>query len=115
MPLLKVGKLRLLPLPNLREAVLILTYEPHKLREGMADLIEYNIEEWIKLLEKREKEMGIDQLALFEEEKRQINGIVTHYRRNIEGRYDRRKWLCKHFSIPWQYWHQPRPGITGMI
>lgn len=114
MPLIKVGKKRLLPLLNLREAVLMLTYEPHKLKEGMADLIEHNIEEWILQLEKKEKNLGIDQLNMFEEQKRQIAGIVGHYKRNIEGRYERRKWLCKHFGLNWRMWHQPRPSPSGI-
>lgn len=93
----------------------MLTYEPQKLKEGMAEMIEYNIEEWIKELERREKDIGIDQLALFEEEKRQIAGIVGHYKRNIDGRYERRKWMCKNWGINWRMWHQPRPGIIGSI
>lgn len=115
MPLIKIGKTRLLPLINLREAVLMLTYEPHKLKEGMAEMIDYNIEEWISLLEKKEKELGVEDMALFVEEKRQIAAIVGHYKRNVEGKYERRKWLCKHYGINWRMWHQPRPGITGMI
>lgn len=115
MPLIKIGKTRLLPLLKLREAVLILTYEPHKLKEGMADMIDYNIEEWILHLEKKEKELGVEDMALFVEEKRQITAIVGHYKRNVEGKYERRKWLCKHYGINWRAWHQPRPGITGMI
>jgi len=115
--LIKIGNKKLLPLKNLREAVLMLTYEPHKIKEGMAETIEYNIEEWLNYLTELEKDMGIDpnKMNVFEEQKRQLAGIVGHYKRNQQGRYQRRIWLCKHFGIPWQHFHQPRPGIIGNI
>lgn len=119
---IKHGNKFLLPLEDLRKAVLLLTYEPHKLAEGMAETIEFNIEEWLNYLIEKEKTVGLVVLPgmiadadILEEQKRQIRSIVDHYKRNLEGRYDRRKWLCNHFNIPWQWFHQPRPGLTGWI
>jgi hypothetical protein len=119
---IKHGNKYLLPLEDLRKAVLMLTYEPEKFPEGMIETIDFNINEWLDYLIEKEKSIGLVVLPgmiadadILEEQKRQIKAIVAHYQRNLEGRYDRRKWLCKHFNIPWQWFHQPRPGLAGPI
>ena len=101
-------------------AVLVLTYEPEKLSTEMKDCIEYNIENWLDYLIKKEKDLKEaaalpEALELFEGEKKLLRDIVNHYKRNQQGAYERRKWLNKKFGIDWRKWHQPRPGLMGMI
>ena len=103
---------------NLREAVLLATYEPHKLRDGMTDLIEWNLREWVLLIERKKKDLesgGIKNNDLLDEQMRQVLAMGNHYKKNLGGHFDRRKWMCKHFGMHWKNWHQPRPGIVGYI